>query len=413
MKLEYNNPFIALKHKNFRYYWIGMCISVIGVWMQNIAQPWLAYKLTNSPLLLSFVGILQFTPVLLFSLFAGVIIDKFPKKNILIFTQSTSLVITFILAILDWTGCIRYWHILVMATLLGLVNTLDMPTRQAFVIEMVGREDVKNAVALNSSAFNLARIIGPAAAGIIMGYWGTAACFFINSISFAAVVISLLFIKCKGVDIKREESRNVFANIKDGLKYIYDNGILFNTILVMTVVGTFGMNLSVLVPVFAKEILKQQEAGFGFLMSLMGVGSFIGAMLVATTSNFKSQRFNKFMLYAVPLILAVFLILTGVTQSFALTGVGLVMTGLSFVAYSATANSTMQLKSTDEYRGRAMSVFSLAFAGTTPIGNFFAGIITEHFGANVGFLACGVAIILFLVAIYIYKEAKKSYIKEN
>ena len=194
-KNRFNNPFTALKHKNFRYYWIGMCVSLIGTWMQNIAQPWLAYTLTNSPFLLSLIGIVQFTPMLIFSLFAGVIIDKFSKKKILLFTQTASLVITLVLAILVWTGKIQYWHILIMATMLGIVNTIDMPSRQSIIIELVGKEDLMNAIALNSMVFNLARIVGPAIAGIVMGYAGIAVCFFANSISFAAVVVGLFFIK--------------------------------------------------------------------------------------------------------------------------------------------------------------------------------------------------------------------------
>ena len=201
-----NNPFTSLKYKDFRYYWIGTCISLIGTWMQNIAQPWLAYSLTNSPFLLSLIGVLQFTPVLLFSLFAGVIVDRFSKKQILIITQSLSLIISLILAILIWTGEIQYWHILVMATLLGVVNTFDMPTRQSMVIELVGKKDLMNAIALNSMAMNLARIIGPTIAGIVMGYIGVGSCFFINSISFAAVVISLFFIK--PMPVKKKTNNN-------------------------------------------------------------------------------------------------------------------------------------------------------------------------------------------------------------
>jgi len=200
VKNTFNNPFIALKHKSFRYYWIGMCVSLIGTWMQNIAQPWLAYTLTNSPFLLSLIGIVQFTPMLIFSLFAGVIIDKFSKKKILIFTQSASLMVTLILAILVWSGKIQYWHILVMSIILGIVNTIDMPSRQSIIIELVGREDLMNAIALNSMVFNVARIIGPALAGLVMGYAGIAVCFFANAISFAAVLISLFFIKLKSIE---------------------------------------------------------------------------------------------------------------------------------------------------------------------------------------------------------------------
>lgn len=241
-----------------------MCVSTIGTWMQNTAQPWLAYKLTDSPLLLSLIGVAQFTPMLLFSLFAGVVIDRLPKKKILIFTQSASLLVTLILAVLAWTGAVRYWHILLLSLLLGFVNTLDMPTRQSFIVELVGKEDRMNAIALNSTVFNLARIVGPAVAGILMGYFGIAACFFANSVSFAAVLVSLFFIQPLPITAEHGNSGGgVIANIADGLKYIYRSDVLFSTLMVMAVVGTFAPNFSVLVPVFATKILGQGEAGYG------------------------------------------------------------------------------------------------------------------------------------------------------
>ncbi|HEY9060246.1 MAG TPA: MFS transporter [Pseudobacteroides sp.] len=408
MRIKYSNPFSALKHKNFRYYWLGMCISLIGTWMQNVAQPWLAYKLTESAFLLSLIGTLQFTPMLLFSLFAGVLIDRFSKRKILIFTQTASMVITLLLALLVWTETIQFWHILVMATLLGFVNTLDMPTRQSFVIELVGRDDLMNAVALNSSVFNIARIIGPALAGIVMGYAGISVCFFANALSFTAVVVSLMFIRPMETHKEPMKTHKIVSNIKDGLKYIYNSKILFNTILTMTVIGIFGMNFSVLVPVFAKEILKQQEAGFGFLMSFMGIGSFVGAMFVATTSKSDTKKLINFILYIMPLAVGVFLIVTGFMRNYILTGICLALSGLSFVSFSSTANSTMQLNSKDEYRGRVMSVYSLVFAGTTPLGNLYAGTITEHFGANAGFIACGAVIIVVLAPLIIYKSVRKT-----
>jgi MFS family permease len=264
-----SNPFHALKHKSFRYYWLGMCVSMTGTWMQNVAQPWLAYELTNSPFLLSLIGAMQFTPVLLFSLFAGVLVDKFPKKNLLIFTQSSSLVITLILAILVFTGRIQYWHLLITATSLGLVNTIDMPTRQSFIIELVGPEDLMNGIALNSAIFNVARIIGPALGGIIMGYWGVAICFLANSISYGAVLISLVFIKPIVPEKAPEIKEHVIKKIKGGLQYIFSRDVLFITLLILAVVATFAMNFNVLVPVFTIEVLHLKETGFGFLMSMM------------------------------------------------------------------------------------------------------------------------------------------------
>lgn len=409
-KNKFNNPFVSLKHKNFRYYWIGMCISLIGTWMQNIAQPWLAYSLTNSPFLLSLIGILQFTPMLFLSLFAGVIIDKFPKKKILICTQSASMIITLLLAILVATGKIQYWHIAVMATALGIVNTIDMPLRQSMVVQLVGKEDLMNGIALNSMVFNLARIIGPTVAGLVMGYAGIAACFFANSISFAAVLISLFFIKLNPEERKPPKNDNVFAEIIDGIKYIYHKNVLFYTILVLAIVGTFAMNFSVLVPVFAKQILNQNEAGFGILMSFMGLGSFLGALLIATLSRSGPK---KFFIYIVPFLVGAALIITGCTSIFILTGLFLAVTGFFFIVFTSSANSTLQLNSNSEYHGRVMSVYTLVFSGSTPIGNLYAGLFTEHFNARIGFVACGAIIVVLMIPLLIYKNINKGLSKNR
>ncbi|WP_106058702.1 MFS transporter [Clostridium vincentii] len=403
VKDKFNNPFTSLKHKNFRYYWIGMWVSLIGTWMQNIAQPWLAYTLTDSPFLLSLIGILQFTPLLIFSLFAGVILDKFSKRKILLVTQSASLIITLMLAILVWQGTIQYWHILIMSLMLGIVNSIDMPTRQAMVIELVGKEDLMNAIALNSMVFNIARIIGPALAGIVMGYAGMAICFFANSISFGAVVISLFFIKLKPVERKPKNDTNIIEEIKDGLKYIYHKDILLYTILVMAIVGTFAPNFNVLVPVFAEQILNQNEAGFGILMSFMGIGAFLGSMFIATSSKSGPK---KFIIFIVPLIVGFFLIIIGFTNIFLVTGIFLAITGFFFIAFSSSANSTLQLNSSNEYRGRVMSVYTLVFAGSTPFGNLYAGLITEGFDARIGFAACGAIIIFLMIPLFIYKKRR-------
>lgn len=394
-----NNPFSALKHKNFRYYWLGMCISTIGTWMQNVAQPWLAYKLTNSAFLLSLIGALQFLPMLMFSLFAGVLVDRLSKKKILLFTQTASLITTFLLAFLVWTGKIQYWHLLAAAAVLGVINTLDMPARQAFIIELVDKEHLMNAIALNSAVFNLARTIGPAAAGIVMDLWGIEACFFINSISFAAVVFSLFFIHPNESEksVKKEES--IMKNIAEGLKYIYTKKILLATILIMGVVGTFAMNFNVLVPVFSVQSLGQSETGYGLLMSCMGMGSFMGAMLVASISKSGPK---KFVMYIVPVLVGLSLIAIGLTKSYSLACIALAVAGFFFVMYSSTANSAIQINTDAEHLGRVMSVYTLVFAGSTPIGNLFAGAITERLDARLGFISCGAAIIVLLLPIYIY-----------
>ncbi len=399
-KRSLNNPFIPLKHSNFRYYWVGMCISLIGTWMQNVAQPWLAYTLTKSAFLLGLVGAIQFMPVLLFSLFAGVLIDRFPKKKILFFTQSASLVITLILAILDFSGHIQFWHILVLAAALGLVNTFDMPTRQSFVIQLVGKEDLMNAIALNSAVFNMSRIVGPAIAGLVIGYYGVGMCFLANSISFAAVVISLFFIHPLTIQATVTSSKHILADIKDGLNYIYRRRILFDAVLLLTIIGTFAMNNNVLIPVFSEVVLKQGSMGMGILFSFSGIGAFIGAMLVALTS--KSGP-SKLVIYVVPTIIGIFLILNSFTDKFLLAGLYIAATGLFFNLFSATINSTLQLNTGNEFRGRVMSVYTLVFSGSTPIGNLYAGLADDYIGARFGFAACGVIVMILLIPMYLYK----------
>lgn len=408
--IRIGNPLSALKHRDFLYYWLGMCVSTTGTWMQNTAQPWLAYQLTNSPFLLSLVSALQFTPMLLFSLFAGVLIDKVSKKKLLIFTQSASLAVTLVLAVLVWTGKVQYWHILITATALGIVNTLDMPARQAFIVEMTGKEDLMNAIALNSAVFNMSRIVGPAVAGIVMGVYGVAACFLANSISFGAVLVSLLFIKPIATERPPLKNENVFKNISDGLIYIYRHEILFFTLLILAVVGTFASNFNVLVPVYAIQVLNLQETGFGFLMSFLGVGSFFGAMLIASLS---AAGPKKLVLYFVPLLIGVLLIGTGYTNAFLTAGLFLAVTGFFFVVYMSSSNSTLQLNSSNEYRGRVMSVYTLTFAGSTPLGNLFAGAVSEKFSARAGFISCGAIILILMIPIYLIKKRGRRSENEN
>jgi len=281
-----------------------------------------------------------------------------------------------------------------------------MPARQSFLIELVGKEDLMDAISLNSAVFNLSRTIGPAIAGIVMKYWGIAACFLINSISFGAVVISLFFIKPMHINLNTNKEESIFKNIADGLKYIYRNKILFVTILIMSVVGTFAPNFNVLVPVFSIQVLNQNETGYGLLMSCMGIGAFIGAMLIAATSKSGPK---KFLMFIVPLIVGALLIVTGLTRTYTLTGISLAITGLVFVMFTSNANSTMQINSDNEYLGRVMSVYSLVFAGSTPIGNLYAGAIAEHLSASMGFVACGAIILILMVPIYLYLIQMKKH----
>jgi MFS family permease len=373
----------------------------MGTWMQRTAQQWLVYTLTNSPFKLGLLGVCQFGPMLLFSLFAGVFVDKFPKKKVLIFTQTILMLQAFILAALVFTNTVRYWHVFILAAVLGLTNTLDMPTRQSFFVELVGREHLMNAIALNSTIVNIARIIGPAVSGVIMVKAGTAFCFLLNGLSFIAVLSGLFMIKPETVNIRKKRG-NIFKDIGDGLKYILNNDKLLKAALLMLIVGTFAMNNDVMIPVFAREVLHKQAGGYSLLLSTAGAGSLIGALLVVT----KSRRGPKIkVLILSSICTSVLLMSLLLVHNYFATAVLIAGTGFFNIIFLTTTNSTMQLNSDDEYRGRVMSVYTLVNAGTTPFGNFFAGTVTENLGAGMGFFMCGfVTIIMVLGSVFIKRR---------
>lgn len=401
-----DSVFPALRHRNFRLFWFGQMISLIGTWMQNIGQDWLVLKLTNSAFLLGVVSALQFLPMLFLSLFAGVVIDRFPKRKILIFTQTSLMVTALALATLTALNIINYWEILVLATIVGFINTIDNPARQSFIIDLVGKEDLMNAISLNSSIFNAARIIGPGIAGVLIGLLGYALCFYLNALSFIAVITGLILI-----DVKVSKSRamlkreDVISDIKEGLLYIKNTPIIFATILMMAVLSTFAINFNVLVPVFAKNILNQNSTGYGFLMSSMGVGALIGALILASLSK---KGAKPFYLILGGVGLCVFQILIGFQSYYWLTTILLALSGFSMITFSASANTTVQLNSSNRFRGRVMSVYSLVFGGVTPIGALYAGSLAEKVGAHMTFIISGIIGIAYILYVVLFKY-KKSF----
>lgn len=252
----FKTTFRALQYRNFRLFWFGQCISLTGTWMQRAAQTWLVYDVTKSPMLVGIVGVCQFMPMLLFSLFAGVLVDRFSKKNILIVTQIVFMLQAIIMTVLTFTGQIQYWHILVLSTMFGLTQTMDMPARQSFFIDLVGTENLTNAISLNSTIVNLARIIGPAVSGLLMIKYGIVFCFFINALSFIPVIVGMLMIKVPKSS-PHVRSTHILNDILDGIQYIKKNETLMLNVIIMAVVCTFAMNLDVIIPVFAKEVLER------------------------------------------------------------------------------------------------------------------------------------------------------------
>ena len=368
--------FPALKQRNFRIFWIGQCVSVIGTWMQNIGQAWLVLQITGSSAKLSVVSAVQFMPMMFLSVFAGPFVDRFPKRRTLIFTQSALAVLALALALVTWTHIVQYWMILVLALLLGMVQLIDNPTRQSFVIELAGRDALMNAVSLNSAAFNLARILGPAVAGLLIEAVGIAPCYFLNALSFLAVIAALFAVKVPPATARRsfESVRDVLASTKDGLSYIGKHGEIAVPLLLMAVVSTFVINYSVFVPTFAKIDLGMSASGYGFLMTAMGIGSLLAALSLATRSS-KGPR--KRQLFGGAAAMCAAILICGLQRNYFISCGLLGLVGFGTISFSASTNATIQLASDNDHRGRVMSAYSLVFGGVTPIGALWAGAVSE------------------------------------
>ena len=404
---EIKTLFRSLRHRNFRLFWSGQLVSLIGTWMQTVAQAWLVLELTHSSFKLGVISALQFLPMLFLSFFTGPLIDYFDKRRTIIWTQAVLMALAFVLALLVWTGTVRYWHIVVLATLLGVVNTIDMPARQSYLIELVGKEDLMNAIALNSSIFNAARAIGPAIAGLLISKLGTAFCFFVNGLSFMAVITGLLMMRITAASRSAPPSYDILRDITEALKYIRDTPLVLTTISLVSVVSIFGTNFNVLVPVFVRMELHRDAAAFGFLMSSFGVGALFGAASLAFLSRWEPKP--GYMLGG-GLGLSLFLILIGFQKSYGLTAVLLALAGWSMVTFFGMANTTVQLNTEDRLRGRVMSLYTMSFGGLTPFGSLFAGTVAHWIQAPLTFALGG--LICGSVFIAAYTKRKKDIIGE-
>ncbi|MGE5672774.1 MAG: MFS transporter [Mycobacterium leprae] len=404
MAVRFPEGLRAFNHRDFRIFWLGQLISLIGTWMQTVGQSWLILELTNSPFKLGLISTLQFLPMLALALVAGAVIDRLPKRKVVIGTQSIFMLLAFVLAALVWTGRVQYWHVAVLALLLGLVNTLDMPARQAFIVEMVGKEDLLNAIALNSAVFNGARILGPAAAGILIGKYGVALGFFLNGLSFIAVIAALFLIRAEGLPRPRLQGANILHEIAEGVRFAIHTPLIFFALSLLGSVSLFVINFGVLVPLLARNMLNQGAQGFGILMAAMGAGALIGAMILAMQGR-SSPGIGVFVLLGSVLCVSAFA--TGFVHSFTLALVLMALTGGSQILFTSLGNTMLQVNSPDELRGRVMSFYALVFAGTTPIGSFFLGLITERWGAAAGWWSGGLFGLLSVGAIVLWFRARQ------
>lgn len=397
----------ALNHRDFRRFWTGQLVSLVGTWMQSVGQAWLVLELTNSPFKLGLIGTLQFGPMLCFSFLAGAIADRVPKRRLIVGTQTALMLQAFSLSALAWTGHVQYWHVAVLATLYGLANTLDMPTRQSFIVEMVGKDDLMNAIALNSAMFNGARIVGPAAAGLLVAQYGVAPAFLLNGVSFLAVIIALFGIRAEGLP-QAGSRASVVQDILAGVRYALGTPLVSLILSLLLSVSLFVINYSVLVPLLARDVLHESAQGFGLLMAALGVGAVAGAMALAVLG---SGRPRLVILIAAGMVVSAATFFLALIRHFWPAAIGLALIGFSQIVFLASCNSTLQVMVPDRLRGRIMSLYAFVFAGVTPIGSLLVGSMAEVFGVSAAFAAgggLGLACILALTWPWMRDPARRS-----
>lgn len=391
----------ALKHRNFRLFWTGQWISLTGTWMQNVAQAWLVLEITRSAFWLGVVSAVQFTPMLVFSLYAGTLIDRFPKKELLIFTQVSMMTLAFILAADTLLHTVALWHVIILAGLLGIMNTLDMPTRQAFMIELVGKEDLTNAIVLNSAIFNAARVIGPAVAGLVIAKLGIGLCFLLNGASFIPVVggIAMIRLTERKIMPKPTVQEGVWKEIRTGLSFVTNTPGILVPMTLLAVISVFAVNFNILVPLYAKNIFHRDAQGFGVLMSANGVGALIGSVVMASRSvHGPSTR----ILITAAAAMCVFELMIVPVKIYGLAFLLLSLIGVSMISFMTTVNSLIQMQTPDHLRGRVMSIYSLLFAGMSPIGSFLSGSAAHAWGAPFTF-GLGAVIGLFFITVITFR----------
>jgi MFS family permease len=368
----------ALRHRDFRLFWSGQLVSLIGTWMQSVGQAWLVLELTGSPFHLGLVTALQFTPILLLSPIGGALSDRFPKRRIILLTQAAMMGQAFVLAGLVRSGQVRYWHVAALAAIYGLGRAIDIPARQAFITDLVGKPDLPNAVALNSLVFNGARIVGPAVAGLLIARFGVAPAFFLNGWSFVAVLAALLATRTPGTPDPAGRL-GIREGVGAGLAYAARTPPVAFTLSLLVVVSTLVLNFNVLVPLVAKDVLNEGAHGFGLLMSSLGAGAVAAAIALTLLRRGRPPLWS---LPASAAVLGAGTAALALVGHFGSTAVLLVLLGGCQILFSTGCNTTLQLGTPDALRGRVMGLYALANAGMTPFGSLLVGTVAEHLGVR-------------------------------
>jgi predicted MFS family arabinose efflux permease len=388
----------ALAHRDFRRFYAAQLLALVGSWMQTVAQAWLVLQLTDSPFKLGLISTLQFLPILMFSVVTGAVADRLPKRRLLVATQTTLACQALLLGTLVATGRVQYWHVAMLGLVLGFANVFDQPARQSFVMEMVGKGDVANAVALNSAAFNAARIVGPAVAGVLIAKVGVGPAFFVNGVGFVGVILTLGRLEARGLPA-REVPATMLEEILEGLRYARRTPRLLVAIGLVLVVSLCVFNFTVYVPLLARTVLGLGAEGFGFLMASLGVGAVAGALTVGARGSREPGLGQMFLSAAVAFAALLGL---GLSRHVWMAAPLLLVTGYFGIMLMASCNTSMQLRAPDALRGRVMSLYTWVTGGVFPIGAFIVGSISQAWGVSAAFLWNGTLGLLALAGIMLW-----------
>jgi len=390
-----HNTFTSLKYPNYRLWFTGQLVSLVGTWAQSAAQGYLIYELTKSPAYLGYVSFANGLPTWIFTLYAGAIADRVSRRTLMVITQSGMMVLAFILALLTFTNAVQWWHILILAFLLGVCNAFDAPARQAFVVEIVDRKDLTNAIALNSTMFNLAMVLGPAFGGLIYAWVGPGWCFTINGISFIAVILALLLMRLKPFT-PVQTNNSAFRDVKEGLKYVFNHPSVKMLIFNLSIITFLGLGIAALIPAWSVEVLEGNATTNGFLMAARGIGSLIGALMIAALGRMrvhgKLWTINSILL---PISMIIFAFMQWLFPSL----LAMALMGFAFMMIVNLSNSMVQTRIADEMRGRVMGVYTLFFFGAMPLGSLISGWTADIIGEP--FTVIISALILFVFAVWV------------
>ena len=396
--LRWQETFAALKHYNYRLWFGGQVVSLVGTWMQSTAQGYLIYQITGSPFYLGLVGFVGGAPSLLFTLFGGVIADRLPRRMLLVITQISMMVLAFILAVLTFTHTVQPWHILVLAFLLGVANAFDAPARTSFVLELVSRENMTNAIALNSTMFNIATVVGPSVAGLTYAAIGPAWCFTLNGLSFIAVIVALLLMRIK-LEPHPVRRAAALAELGEGIRYVLNNRMILSLIGSVGIVSIFGIGMMNLLPAWATDVLHGNVTTNGWLVSARGLGSMISALMLAYWGLRKLRgRMWTAGTFVMPVMLFVFAWIRLVPLSL----VALLGVGWGFMMVTNNAQAVVQSLVPDNLRGRVMGVYTLVFFGSMPIGALLAGTAAGKIGEPITVMAGAVLLMVMAIAAWIF-----------